>query len=198
MRKGEDEPEIFWDNVSSNEVDFTELVRAIPTFVVPMYPDMVEALEKMRGGLDLDADEAGTGEGVGGTEVGGVEDDVVAFAVAEGFGDAEAVAGGGEGEGEFRDLAAAFGGEFALEGGERAARGRGLGGTRVASAGSALAFGQVEFSGQFSVLSSQFSVLSSQFSGKEGPEIEKAQARELAPIFTFYIYYSNLHRVIGT
>ncbi len=154
MRKGEDEPEIFWDNVSSNEVDFTELVRAIPAFVVPMYPDMVEALEKMRGGLDLDADEAGTGEGAGGNEVGGVEDDVVAFAVAEGFGDAEAVAGGGEGEGEFGDLAAALGGEFTLEGGERAARGQGSGRTRVAIAGSALAFGQVEFSGQFSVLSS--------------------------------------------
>ncbi|MFZ3368955.1 MAG: hypothetical protein WA239_17725 [Candidatus Sulfotelmatobacter sp.] len=42
-------------------------------------------------------------------------DDVVAFAVAEGFGDAEAVAGGGEGEGEFGDLSAGFGGEFMLE-----------------------------------------------------------------------------------
>jgi hypothetical protein len=41
---------------------------------------------------------------------------IVAFAVAEGFGDAEAVAGGGEGEGEFGDLATAFGGEFALKG----------------------------------------------------------------------------------
>jgi hypothetical protein len=51
---------------------------------------------------------------------------------------------------------------------------------------------------QFLVLGSQFLVLSSQFSGKEGPEMEKAQARELAPIFTFYIYYSNLHGVIGT
>jgi hypothetical protein len=29
----------------------------------------------------------------------GVEDDVVAFAFAEGFGDAEALAGGGQGEG---------------------------------------------------------------------------------------------------
>jgi hypothetical protein len=44
-----------------------------------------------------------------------VEDDVVAFALTVGAGDAEAVAGGGEGEGEFGNLSAAFGGEFALE-----------------------------------------------------------------------------------
>jgi len=74
----------------------------------------------------------------------GVEDDVVAFAVAEGFGDAEAVAGGGEGEGEFGNLAAAFGGEFALEGslGTRSLKawgGLGLGRTLVASVGRALA-----------------------------------------------------------
>jgi hypothetical protein len=32
-------------------------------------------------------------------DVGGIEDDVVAVTVAEGFGDTEALAGGGEGEG---------------------------------------------------------------------------------------------------
>jgi hypothetical protein len=49
-----------------------------------------------------------------------IEDDVIAVAVAEGFGDAEAAAGGGKGEGEFGDFAAAFGGEFAIEGSFRA------------------------------------------------------------------------------
>ena len=46
----------------------------------------------------------------------GVEDEVVAFAVSPGTGDAEAEAGGLEGEGEFGKFSAAFGGEFALEG----------------------------------------------------------------------------------
>ena len=69
-----------------------------------------------------------------------IEDDVVAVAVAEGFGDAEAVAGGGECEGEFGDFAAAFGGEFAVEWslGVRRWRGRSLGETRFASTESGL------------------------------------------------------------
>ncbi len=71
-----------------------------------------------------------------------IEDDVVAVAVAEGFGDAEAAAGGGECEGEFGDFAAAFGGEFAVESsvGVRRWRGRSLGETRFASTESGLAF----------------------------------------------------------
>ena len=71
-----------------------------------------------------------------------IEDDVVAVAVAEGFGDTEAVAGGGQGEGEFGDLAAAFGGEFAVEWSLLAGRGcgRSLGETQFASAESGLAF----------------------------------------------------------
>jgi hypothetical protein len=59
--------------------------------------------------------------------MGGIEDEVVAFAVAVGAGDAEAVAGGGEGEGEFGDFSAAFGGLFALVGGLRAGSLRGDG-----------------------------------------------------------------------
>jgi hypothetical protein len=73
-------------------------------------------LQHLRGGFDLDADEAWAGERVKGIEVGGVEDDVVAFAVAEGFADAEAVAGGGEGEGQFGNFAAAESGELSRSG----------------------------------------------------------------------------------
>ncbi len=71
-----------------------------------------------------------------------VEDDVVAVAVAEGFGDAEAVAGGGECEGKFGDFAAAFGGEFAVEWslGVGKWRRRSLGETRFASTESGLRF----------------------------------------------------------
>ena len=46
--------------------------------------------------------------------VAGVEDGVVALAVAEGAGDAEAEAGGFEDEGEFGEFSAALGGELAL------------------------------------------------------------------------------------
>ncbi len=49
-------------------------------------------------------------------EVAGVEDEVVAFAVAVGFGDAEAKAGGDEEEDEFGELAAALGVAFPAEG----------------------------------------------------------------------------------
>jgi hypothetical protein len=77
--------------------------------------DAVEAFEHLRGGFNLDADETRAKLRVGGIEVRGVEDDVVAFAVAVGASDAEAVAGGGESEGEFGDLSAAFSGEFAFE-----------------------------------------------------------------------------------
>jgi hypothetical protein len=44
----------------------------------------------------------------------GVEDEVVAFAVAVGLGDGEAEAGGFESEGEFGEFSAALGGEFAV------------------------------------------------------------------------------------
>jgi len=122
--EGEDEPGVFRDDVGDDEVDFGEFVGDGASVDAAVGVDVVEAVLKLSGGLNLDADEAGAGVGVGrgggrGGQVGGVEDDVVAFAVAEGFGDAEAVAGGGEGEGEFGDLAAAFGGEFAPEGSER-------------------------------------------------------------------------------
>lgn len=49
--------------------------------------------------------------------VAGVEDEVVAFAVAVGFGYAEAEAGGFESECKFGELSAALGGEFLEAGG---------------------------------------------------------------------------------
>ena len=49
-------------------------------------------------------------------ELAGIDDGVVAFAVAEGPGDSEAEAGGFEGEGEFGKLSATLGVEFTLAG----------------------------------------------------------------------------------
>ena len=46
----------------------------------------------------------------------GVDDDVIAFAVAEGTGDTEAEVGSLEGEGQFGELSATLGVEFALAG----------------------------------------------------------------------------------
>ena len=66
-----------------------------------------------------------------------VENEVVAFAVAPGTGDAEAEAGGFEGEGEFREFSTALGAGVVLASGElveaagrsaRATRSAGLGG----------------------------------------------------------------------
>lgn len=135
VREGEDEPGIFGDDVGGDEIDFGELVGDGASVDAAVGVDVVEAVEQLGGGFDLDADEAGARAvekqvprlgslspgfgGDNGCEMGGVEDDVVAFAVAEGLGDAEAVAGGGEGEGEFGDFSAAFGGEFAFEGSEK-------------------------------------------------------------------------------
>ena len=60
----------------------------------------------------------------------GVDDGVVAFAVAERAGDSEAEAGGFEGEGEFGKLSATLGVELALTGGEEFRRVRGGGRVR--------------------------------------------------------------------
>jgi hypothetical protein len=135
VREWEDEPGIFGDDVGGDEIDFGELVGDGASVDAAVGVDVVEAVEQLGGGFDLDADEAGAGAierqgaplrslwlrigGDDGWEMGGVEDDVVAFAVAEGLGDAEAVAGGGEGKGEFGDFSAAFGGESSRANGVR-------------------------------------------------------------------------------
>jgi hypothetical protein len=52
-----------------------------------------------------------------GAECTGIDDHVVAFAVAMGLGDAESTADRFEGESEFGELSAALGGEFTIVGG---------------------------------------------------------------------------------
>jgi hypothetical protein len=56
------------------------------------------------------------GDEIAGVQIAGVEDDVVAFAVAVGAGDAETEVRGFEDESEFGEFSAALGGEFALAG----------------------------------------------------------------------------------
>jgi hypothetical protein len=56
------------------------------------------------------------GDEIAGVQIAGVEDDVVAFAVAAGAGDAETEVRGFEDESEFGEFSAAFSGEFALAG----------------------------------------------------------------------------------
>jgi hypothetical protein len=155
MRKWEDEPGVFGDDIGDDEIDFGERVGDDASIEAAARVDAIEAVDELRGGFDLHADEAraGTERRVvranriflagavrrrrivfQGIEFKGIEDDVVTFAIAEGFGDAKAVAGGGESEGEFGNLSAALGGEFALEGSLGAECGQGLGWTRFASA----------------------------------------------------------------
>jgi len=125
VREREDVPGIFGNDVGGEEIDFGEGVGDGASVDAAVGVDTVEAAQKLGGGFDLDADEARAGGGGNqvpfgrlragshlafgpvrndGREVRGVvfwaiEDDVVAFAVAVGAGDAEAVAGGGQSEG---------------------------------------------------------------------------------------------------
>jgi len=86
---GEDEPGVLGDDVGDEEVDFGGLVGDDAVVGAAMSVDAVEAAHQSGGGFDLDAPEAGSG----------VEDEVVAFAVAVGLGDVEAERGGFEDEG---------------------------------------------------------------------------------------------------
>jgi hypothetical protein len=103
---GENEPGVLGNDVGDEEVDFGGAVGDGASAGAAMTVDVIEAVEKSSGRFDLDAEEAACG----------VEDEVVAFAVAVGLGDAEAHGGGFVGEGEFGEFAAALGGEFALAG----------------------------------------------------------------------------------
>jgi len=93
--KREDEPRVFGDDVGGEEIDLGEGIGDGASVDAAVGVHTVEAVRHLCGGLDLDADEARAGLWVGGIEVRGVEDDVVAFAVTEGFGDGEATTGGG-------------------------------------------------------------------------------------------------------
>jgi len=104
---GDDEPGIVGDYVGSHEIDFGRVVRDDAVSSAAVSIDAVEAVEQSAGGLDLDARES----------LSGVDDEVVAFAVAVGFGDSEAEAGGFEDECQFGEFSATLGGGFLLVGG---------------------------------------------------------------------------------
>ena len=129
----DDVPGIFGDDVGGDEVDFAGEVGNGAASAAVVGVDAVEAVEELGGTFDLDAIERRTEDGcqarvlasqrargiarqglVG--EGAGVEDEVVAFAVAVGFGDAEAKAGGDEEEDEFGELAATLGVAITAEG----------------------------------------------------------------------------------
>jgi len=139
----DDVPGIFGDDVGGDEVDFAGEVGNGAASAAVVGVDAVEAVEELGGTFDLDAIErrwtlggeragkgcgpirpgrstAGGGRrhmGIGARhKVAGVEDEVVAFAVAVGFGDAEAKAGGDEEEDEFGELAATLGVAITAEG----------------------------------------------------------------------------------
>ena len=103
---GEDEPGVLGDDVGDEEVDFGGAVGDGASVGAAMAVDVIEAVEKSGGRLDLDAEEAASG----------VEDEVVTFAVAVRLGYAEAHGGGFVGESEFGEFATALGGEFAEAG----------------------------------------------------------------------------------
>jgi len=103
---GEDEPGVLGNDVGDEEVDLGGAIGDGGSAGAAMTVDVIEAVEKSSRRFDLNADEAATG----------VKDEVVAFAVAVGFGDAKAHGGGFVGEGEFGEFASALGGEFTLAG----------------------------------------------------------------------------------
>ena len=111
VREREDEPGVLGEDVGGDEIDFGELVGDGASVDAPVGVDAVQAIEELGGAFDLDAGEFGHGVGLM-----GVDDEIVAFAVAVGFGDGEAEGGGFEGEGEFGEFSAALGGEFAVKG----------------------------------------------------------------------------------
>jgi len=100
----EDEPGVFGNDVNDDEIDFRKFVGDDASVEVATDVDAVEAVGELCGSLDLDADEAGARATVQESSVLGqwkkavtvtIEDCVVAFAVAEGVRDSEAMAGGG-------------------------------------------------------------------------------------------------------
>jgi len=145
-------PGVFGDDVSGEEVDFAGEIGDGAASGAAVGVEVVHAVFDLGGALHLDAPErrrgivrtparagataedgecgtdglpvGGFGAPAVGGEVAGVDDGIVAFAVAEGPGDSEAEAGGFEGEGEFGEFSAALGVELALAGRVRARRGR--------------------------------------------------------------------------
>ena len=92
-------PKVLRNNVGNQEVNFFSGVDTAG--VASTGVNAIGAVAHAGRGLDLDARET----------AGKVEDEIVAVAVAPGFGDAESEAGGFVEEGGFGDLSATLGGE---------------------------------------------------------------------------------------
>ncbi len=106
------EPGIFGNDISGDEVDLRELVGDGASVDPAVGVDVVLAVEKDGGAFHLDAVELGHDVGLV-----RVDDEVVALAISVGLGDGEAETGSLEGEGEFGELSATLGSEFFLIGG---------------------------------------------------------------------------------
>ncbi len=104
---GEDEPGVLGDDVGDQEVDLGRVVGDCAAVGTALRVDVVAAVEDRGGGFHLGAPES----------LSGIEDEVVALAVAVGLGYAESHARRLEGEREFCQLAAAFGSVLLVVGG---------------------------------------------------------------------------------
>ena len=89
--QGEDEPGVLGNDVGDEEIDFVGEIGDGGAHGAAVGVDVVEAAEDVSGRFDLDAPEG----------LAAVEDEVVTFAVAERFGDGEALGDGFVGEGDF-------------------------------------------------------------------------------------------------
>lgn len=100
---GEDIPGVFGDDVGDEEVDLFGGVADFGGAAAEVAGgDVIGAVEIASAGLDLDAPE------LRGAAAGGVEDEVVGFAVAVGLGDGESEGNGFVEEGDFDQLSIAF------------------------------------------------------------------------------------------
>ncbi len=104
---GEDELGVLGDDVGDQEVDLGRVVGDYAAVGAAVRVDVVAAVEDRGGGFHLGAPES----------LSGIEDEVVALAVAVGLGYAESHARRLEDEREFCQLAAAFGSVLLVVGG---------------------------------------------------------------------------------
>jgi len=104
---GEDEPGVLGNDVGDQEVDLGRGVGDYVAVGTAVGVDVIAAVEDRGGGFHLDAPEVFSG----------VDDEVVAFAVAEGRGQAESQGSGFQDKGHFSELAASLGSGLALVGG---------------------------------------------------------------------------------
>lgn len=111
---GDDVPGFFGDDVDDEEIDLIVFIGDGALVEEAAGVDVVDAIMEIAGGFYLDAPEAGVG----------VENEVVAVAVAVRLGDFEAALDGGELEDQFGELSASLG-FVAARGAESAGTGSG-------------------------------------------------------------------------